>query len=82
MSNNAESTSRFRVFARHADHHHARFVEETSFEAAAVAYLEKFDVLAPIDDSGALHVIVHDVQTGREHCFKLNLETGETVPCG
>jgi len=82
MSNNAESTSRFRVYARHADHHHTRFVEETSFEAAAVAYLELFDLMAPIDDQVTFRVIVHDVETGREHCFKLDLDTGETVPCG
>ncbi len=82
MSNNAESTRRFRVCACHAGHHHARFVEETSFEAAAVAYLEQFDLSAPIDDQVALRVIVHDVQTGREHCFKLDLDTGETIPCG
>jgi hypothetical protein len=37
---------------------------------------------APIDDQVALRVIMHDVQTGREHCFKLDLDTGETIPCG
>jgi hypothetical protein len=82
MIHKTESSRRFRVSARHADHHHARFVEETSFEAAAVAYLEQFDLSAPIDDKGAFRVIVHDVQTGREHCFKLDLDTGATIPCG
>jgi len=75
------STRRFRVYARDVDRSHARFVEETSFEAAAIAFMEHFDLAAAADDR-AVRVIVHDVQTGHEHCFGLDLDTGETGPCG
>jgi hypothetical protein len=82
MSNAAETTRRFKVYARHVDHHHARFLEEPSFEAAAVAYLEAFDLPVPIDGGGGFRVIVRDVGTGHEHCFKLDLDTGQASPCG
>ncbi len=81
MTHAAARTRRFRVYARDADHHHARIVEETSFEAAAVAYLEAFDLAAVAGESG-LRVIVHEVGTGHEHCFGLDPDTGETTPCG
>jgi hypothetical protein len=25
---------------------------------------------------------VRDVETGHEHCFRVDLESGETIPCG
>jgi hypothetical protein len=81
MTHAAVHTRRFRVYAREADRHHARIVEETSFEAAAVAYLDHFD-LSDLAGELALRVIVHDVGTGHEHCFGLDLGTGETTPCG
>ena len=82
MTHAAESSRRFRVHARHVDRHHARVVEETSFEAAAVAYLEDFDLPAPIGEDHEIRVIVHDVRTGHEHCFKVDLDSGDTSPCG
>ena len=38
----AHGAHQFRVHARDVDAHHARVVEESSFEAAAVAYVEDF----------------------------------------
>jgi len=70
-------TRRFKVYARALDGHHHRIVEEVSFEAAAVATLEGLDVT-----EHDISVIVHDVDTGHEHCFRLNLESGETSACG
>ena len=70
----------FRVHACHIDSHHARLVQETSFEAAAVAYVENHPY-AP-DDEHNISVIVREVTSGREHCFKIDLETRETAPCG
>jgi len=77
-----ESTRRFRVHARHTDSHHARLVEEASFEAAAVAYLEGFDLPAPTEGGGGSHLIVHDVGTGQEHCFRMDPENGEATSRG
>jgi hypothetical protein len=82
MVHEIESVRRFRVHARHMDNHHARLVEEASFEAAAIAYLEDFDLSTPIEDDHEIRVIVHDVATGHEHCFRVDLDSGETAPCG
>jgi hypothetical protein len=71
---------RFSVHARHLDHHHARVVEEPSFEAAAVAYLESLGP-AP-DESHEVSVIVRDLASGHEHCFRVDLDSGETASCG
>jgi hypothetical protein len=71
---------RFSVHARHAGPHHARVVHEPSYEAAAIAYVEDL-AIAP-DDDGEISVVVRDLDTGGEHCFRIDLETGETAPCG
>lgn len=72
-------TRSFSVRARHVDVHHARLVEEPTFEAAAIAYIEDF----PLSTDGGpdISVIVRDVDSGQEHCFHIDLETGETAPC-
>ena len=81
MTHDIERLRRFRVHARHIDRHHARFVEDVSFEAAAVAYLEGFDLSAAPGDDHEIRVIVHEVGTSHEHCFRIDLESGEPVPC-
>jgi hypothetical protein len=70
----------FTVRARHLHGHHARAVDEASPEAAVAAYLEDFAHDAEDDDAVAL--IVRDDATGREQCFRVDLATGETAPCG
>jgi hypothetical protein len=70
----------FRVHLRDIDHRHAHVVREASFEAAAVAYLEDFPP-APLDDQ-EVSVIVQEIASGHQHCFRVDLETGETAPCG
>jgi hypothetical protein len=80
MTQATSETRAYRVHARHVDAHHARTLEELSFEAAAVAYAEDLhDVPA---DGGEISVIVREVETGHEHCFRIDLETGETSSCG
>jgi hypothetical protein len=79
MANRPEDVRSFRVHARHVDAHHARLVQEPSFEAAAVAYMED---LHEIGDEDAIKVIVRDIESGHEHCFTVDVETGETQPCG
>jgi len=69
----------FSVHARHLDSHHARTVSEQTFEAAAVAYVEDLHALG---DDAEISVIVRDVASGREHCFRIDLENGEAAPCG
>ena len=71
---------KFKVHARHLDSHHAHTVTETSFEAAAVAYLDHYPPV--LDDEPEISVIVRDVESGREHCFRVDLGSGETAACG
>jgi hypothetical protein len=80
MTQAATETRTFRVHARHVDAHHARTLEEPSFEAAAVAYVEDLHELP--GDGDEISVIVQDVQSGHRHCFKVDLESGDTAPCG
>ncbi len=80
MTNAANDDRRFSVHARHAGPHHSRIVHEPSFEAAAVAYVEDL-AIAP-DDDEEITVIVRDLDGGGEHCFRVDLGTGETAACG
>ena len=82
MSDTEETMRRFRVHARDVDHHHARIVEEVSFEAAATAYLEHYALPVVGEDGPEIRVIVHDIGSGREHCFRIDMESGDTAPCG
>lgn len=80
MAQAIEETRKFSVHARHVDSHHARVLEEKSFEAAAVAYVEDFH--PAVDQDNEVSVIVRDVDSGDQHCFKIDLDSGETAPCG
>ena len=81
MTQVAGETRQFSVYARHVDSHHARVLEEASFEAAAVAYLEDFH---PPDDRGSRDQ--RHRPRGRDRprtlSFRVGLESGETPPCG
>ena len=79
MTQVASNTRQFSVHARHVDSHNARLLEEKSFEAAAVAYVEDFH--PPLTDDHEISVVVRDVGTGHEHCFRIDLESGETASC-
>ena len=76
MTQMLETTRTFRVHARHTDVHHARTLQEPSFEAAAVAYVEHLHDLP--GDGEEISVIVREVESGHEHCFRVNLDSGET----
>lgn len=80
MAQAIDQTRKFSVHARHVDSHHARILEEKSFEAAAVAYVEDFH--PAVDQDNEVSVIVRDVDSGHQHCFKIDLDSGETAPCG
>ena len=75
----APEPRRFSVHARHVEAHHARVLEERSFEAAAVAYVED---LHAISDAHEISVIVRELDSGHEHCFRIDLDTGDTAACG
>jgi hypothetical protein len=73
----AHSVRTFRVHARDLDSH-SRLVIEPSFEAAAIAYAEDLPAAAEAEIS----IVVRDVETGHEHCFRVDPDTGETAACG
>ena len=73
-----EAARKFTVHARHADGRRAQEVSEASFEAAAAAYVE--DLHLP-NDEHEISVIVREIDTGREHCFRIDLNSGDTAPC-
>jgi Family of unknown function (DUF5961) len=50
-------------------------LQEPSFEAAAVAYVEDLHELPA--NTGELSIIVHDVESGHEHSFTVDLERGK-----
>jgi hypothetical protein len=80
MTHVPSESRRFSVHARHVGSHHARVVEEASFEAAAVAYAEDFHL--PLTDEQEISVIVRELETGREHCFRIDLDSGGAALCG
>ncbi len=80
MSDGDSSGRTFSVRARHMDAHHGRLVSEATFEAAAIAYVEDFPPAGP--EQAEISVIVRDLKSGHEHCFRLDLATGETAACG
>ena len=67
---------RFHVQARHVEAHHAQVLMERSFEAAAVAYVED---LHAVGDESEMSVIVRELDSGHEHCFRIDLASGEAV---
>ena len=78
MSLKAETVRPFTVRARREHVHHPHVFMEVSFEAAAMAYVEGH----PHSEEGAeLSVVVTDVESGREHCFRIDLDGGEPEPC-
>jgi hypothetical protein len=79
MSQTLSEPRAFSVRARHLEGHDGHLVTETSFEAAAVASLESLAL--PAGGEGDISLIVREVESGREHCFRLDLETGEAAPC-
>ena len=80
MTQVAAHIRQFSVHARHLNSHHARVLDEASFEAAAVAYVEDFH-LAPGEDN-EISVVVREVGTSHEQCFRIDLASGQTAACG
>jgi hypothetical protein len=79
MPQPVESPRRFSVHVSQAERTRARIVEESSFEAAAIAYLEDFH--PTVDEDHEIRIIVRDLDEGGEHCFRIDLDSGETAPC-
>jgi hypothetical protein len=75
----ATPARRFEVHEASEDRARGHAVEALSFEEAAMEFLEAWHPAA--DDHGDVTLVVTDCETGREHCLRVELETGETAPC-
>ena len=73
MNSTASDNRRFRVHARHIDAHQGRVIAEPTFEAAAIAYAEDMHVSSGDGDGDEIAIIVRDLDSGHEHCFRLDL---------
>lgn len=74
-----ETPRRFSVHTDRTPDPCVRIVEEASFEAAALAYLEDFYPHA--DAEGDVSLIIRDLGDGGECCLRVDLHSGETQPC-
>ncbi len=74
-----QPTRRFAVHAAHEDRAREHGVQGTSFEDAAVAFVETWH--PTVDAEGDVTVIVTDCETGRQHCLRIDVDTGATAPC-
>uniref|UniRef100_B0T9E1 Uncharacterized protein n=1 Tax=Caulobacter sp. (strain K31) TaxID=366602 RepID=B0T9E1_CAUSK len=72
-------TQTFRVHARDDDHNHAHSVDAVSFEDAAVAFVEMWH--PPVDADNEVSIVVRQVDSGVEHCFRIDLDSGQAAPC-
>ena len=54
-------------------------LEAAGFEDAAVAFVELYH--PSVDAAGAVAVLVRDLETGVQHCFRIDLDDGEIAPC-
>jgi len=75
----AATTRRFAVHEASEDRARGHTVEAASFEDAAFEFLEAWRPAA--DPDGDVTLVVTDCETGREHCLRIDADTGETAPC-
>lgn len=59
---------------------HGHLVEAAGFEDAALHFISDFHPAADADDE--ISLFVEDCETGERQCFRIDLESGETAPCG
>jgi hypothetical protein len=76
VTQSAQVQRRFRVRSPVLEDHHGQLVHEVSFEAAAIAYVENHGVGA-----GEMRIVVHDLESGHEHCFRIDLAAGDARAC-
>lgn len=72
-------TQTYRVHAHGEDASHGHAVDAVSFEDAAVAFVELWH--PPVDADNEISLIVRETESGVEHCFRIDLDSGEAAPC-
>lgn len=79
MSESPAAEHRFAVHGRHQAHPHDHIVLGRSFEDAALGFVE--DWHPAMDADGEVAVVVRDLETGAEQCFRIDLDSGTAGPC-
>lgn len=74
----AMDTAELNQYRVTATGHPTRIVQEPTVEAAAITYIEDFITSPPVPE---LRLWVTDIEDGQQHCFLLDLETGEVEAC-
>lgn len=75
----ADAARRFAVHAAHEGRGREHTVEGSSFEDAAFAFIETWHPHA--DSDNEVTVIVTECETGRQHCLRVDLDSGDAAPC-
>jgi hypothetical protein len=70
---------RFSVHAMSEGRHRSEIVYGSGHEDAAIGFVEHHT--PPLDADDHVSVIVHDCESGQEHCYRIDLGTGEAAPC-
>lgn len=70
---------RFAVHEASEDRARGHAVEAFSFEEAALEFLDAWRPAA--DHHGDVTLVVTDCETGREHCLRVDVDTGQSAPC-
>jgi hypothetical protein len=76
---NSKLEREYCVHLAEGDHQAVRRLSERSFEAAALAYVEDLHLA---DRGAEISLVVQDMESGHEHCFRVDLDSGETSACG
>lgn len=58
----------------------SHLLEAAGFEEAALHFLAEFHLHSDAEE--AVSLFVEDCETGERQCFRIDLESGETGPCG
>lgn len=70
---------RYCVYTAYAGRQHSHLVEGESFEAAALSFVEQWH--PAIDGGDEVAIVVREADTGREVCFHVDMQSGQTAPC-
>ncbi|HEX8469787.1 MAG TPA: DUF5961 family protein [Brevundimonas sp.] len=70
---------RFAVHAADDGRHRWETVWAVSHDDAAIGFVERHH--PTVGDDGEVTVVVTDCESGHEHCFRIDLDTGDTAPC-
>jgi hypothetical protein len=73
-----EETRNFAVRASHDDRRQVHAIEGLTAQEAALTFVEHW---FPADPGDQVSVVVVDNDSGRQECFRIDLDSGDAAPC-